>query len=149
MLEIEEYIEEVDENRRDAFRNLYETVKRNMPVGFEERMRYGMITFVVPLDIYPDGYLCRKDEPLPMLSIGCKKNHLAVYHMGIMANPPLLEWFSEEYAKVVPTKLNMGKSCIRFTNVKNIPFELMGELATKVSVDDWVEAYVKITERNK
>lgn len=109
MTEIENYLASIDEDRQDAFLQLYEVVKDNMPEGFEERMQYGMITWVVPLAVYPDGYLNREDEPVPFISVGYQKKHLAVYHMGIMGNKPLLQWFEEKYAEVVPTKLNMGK----------------------------------------
>lgn len=141
MTEIENYLASIDEDRRDAFLQLYEVVKDNMPEGFEERMQYGMITWGVPLAVYPDGYLNRADEPVPFISVGYQKKHLAVYHMGIMGNQPLLQWFEEKYAEVVPTKLNMGKSCIRFTNAKKVPFDLIGELVQKMSMDEWVKAY--------
>lgn len=141
MTEIENYLASIDEDRRDAFLQLYEVVKDNMPEGFEERMQYGMITWVVPLAVYPDGYLNREDEPVPFISVGYQKKHLAVYHMGIMGNKPLLQWFEDTYAEVVPTKLNMGKSCIRFTNAKKVPFDLIGELVQKMSMDEWVKAY--------
>ncbi|MFV0558425.1 MAG: DUF1801 domain-containing protein [Enterococcus sp.] len=115
---------------------------QHLPNGFELQLQYGMPTFVVPLVDFPEGYLARQ-EALPFVSIGVQKNYLSVYHLGIMANPSLLAWFQASYAQVVPTKLNMGKSCIRFTNPKKIPYELMGELAEKMSVAEWIALYQK------
>lgn len=100
-----------------------------------------MPTFVVPLNTYPKGYLNRTDEPLPFISIGVQKNHIALYHMGLYGMEELKEWFEREYAKRVPTKLNMGKSCIRFTNTKTIPYDLIGELSEKVTVKEWINKY--------
>lgn len=140
---IENYIENVDDKRRDAFRKLYDIVKENIPDGFEEEFLYGMISFVVPLETYPKGYLNREDEPIPFISLAAQKNHIALYHMGIMGQESILSWFQEEYKKQVPTKLNMGKSCIRMTNVKNIPFDLIGELVSKISLEEWLKSYEK------
>ncbi|MBO0477549.1 DUF1801 domain-containing protein [Vagococcus sp. DIV0080] len=147
MSEIEEYIQGIDENRQVAFNKLVEVVRENIPEGFEEVFQYGMITYAVPLDVFPEGYLNRVDEPLPFISLGAQKRHLALYHLGIMGNKELLQWFQEEYAKVVPTKLNMGKSCIRMTNVKHIPYELIGELVSKMSMEEWIESYQKFQNK--
>ena len=87
------------------------------------------------------GYHVTPETPLPFISLAAQKRHIALYHMGIYGDPKLLNWFQDEYSKVVPTKLNMGKSCIRFTNTKNIPYELIGELASKISVEKWIECY--------
>lgn len=143
MENIENYIENVDDKRRDAFRKLYDIVKENIPDGFEEEFLYGMISFVVPLETYPKGYLNREDEPIPFISLAAQKNHIALYHMGIMGQESILSWFQEEYKKQVPTKLNMGKSCIRMTNVKNIPFDLIEELVSKISLEEWLKSYEK------
>lgn len=147
MSEIEDYIQGIDENRQVAFNKLVEIVRENIPEGFEEVFQYGMITYAVPLDVFPEGYLNRVDEPLPFISLGVQKRHLALYHLGIMGNKELLQWFQEEYAKVVPTKLNMGKSCIRMTNVKHIPYELIGELVSKMSMEEWIESYQKFQNK--
>ncbi|MFI3622257.1 DUF1801 domain-containing protein [Vagococcus fluvialis] len=147
MKEIDDYLANVDEKRQAAFRKLYETVKDNLPVGFEENFQYNMISFVVPLSTYPKGYLNREDEPVPFISLAAQKNHIALYHMGIMGDKNLLTWFEEEYQKQVPTKLNMGKSCIRMTNVKNIPYELLGELVSKMTLEEWLQNYEKYTNK--
>lgn len=147
MKEIDDYLANVDEKRQAAFRKLYEIVKDNLPVGFEENFQYKMISFVVPLSTYPKGYLNREDEPVPFISLAAQKNHVALYHMGIMGNKTLLAWFEEEYQKQVPTKLNMGKSCIRMTNVKNIPYGLLGELVSKMTLEEWLQNYEKYTNK--
>lgn len=142
-LEISEYIENVDENRREAFRKLFETVQENLPPGFELVMQYTMPNFVVPKSIYPNGYHCSPDEPLPFIGVAAQKQHLSLYHMGIYSKPELLDWFVTEYPKHMTTKLNMGKSCIRFSNAKNIPYALIAELVSKMTVDEWIELYEK------
>ncbi|MEH6764445.1 MAG: DUF1801 domain-containing protein [Aequorivita antarctica] len=143
----DQYIKELPEDRKGVMQELRETVKKNLPKGFEETMQYGMISYVVPHSIYPGGYHCKPTDPLPFLSIASQKNHIAFYHMAIYSDPKLYEWFTEEYPKHAKGKLDMGKSCIRFKNPKNIPFELLGELTTKVSVDQWIAKYESVLKR--
>lgn len=138
-----EYLENVDESRKVAFKKLYDTVNAHIPEGFEEQMSYGMIGWVVPHSTYPDGYHCSPELPLPFLSIAAQKNFFAVYHMGIYADETLLNWFVEEYPKYCKRKLDMGKSCIRFKKIEEIPFGLIGELCEKMSVENWVDLYEK------
>lgn len=147
-MSIEEYEQALPEKWRESYFQLKETIITHLPTGFELVMQYGMPTFVVSLAVFPEGYLQREDEPLPFVSLGAQKNHLAIYHMGIMGNLPLLTWFQEEYAKQVPTKLNMGKSCIRLTNPKNIPYTLVGELMEKITVEEWIERYTHYQEKS-
>ncbi|WP_375180020.1 DUF1801 domain-containing protein [Enterococcus rotai] len=149
MEEIEEYVENIDEKWQESYQKLAGIIAENIPAGFDLRLQYGMPTYVVPLNVFPVGYLERKDEPLPFISLAAQKKYLSLYHMGIMGNEELLAWFQEEYKKVVPTKLNMGKSCIRFSNPKFIPYELIGELVSKISVDEWVASYTRFTAKNK
>lgn len=135
------YMEQVDEKWKESFARLVDTVERHIPSGFEQIMQYGGIGFVVPMSIYPHGYHVTPDTPLPFIGLAAQKRHLAVYHMGIYADPELLTWFQEEYARVMPTKLNMGKSCIRFTNPNTIPYELIGELVSKMTPEQWIQLY--------
>ena len=137
----DQYIAELPDDRREVMQKLRETVKKNLPKGFEEIMQYGMISYVVPHTIYPAGYHCKPTDALPFLSIASQKNHIAFYHMGVYSKPELLKWFTEEYPKHAKGKLDMGKSCIRFKNPQNIPYDLLGELTTKISVDEWIEIY--------
>ncbi|MGX7132040.1 DUF1801 domain-containing protein [Enterococcus songbeiensis] len=146
-MELAAYEATLPEKWRDSYFSLKESLLTNLPEGFELIMQYGMPTFVVPLSTFPQGYLGRKNEPLPFLSLAAQKNHLALYHMGLMSNKELLTWFQTKYAEAVPTKLNMGKSCIRFTNTKHIPYKLIGELAQKITVTEWIEAYMRYQKK--
>lgn len=136
-----EYIEQVEEKWRADFAKLVDVVESNLPAGFERTKQYDMISYVVPLSTYPKGYHVTPNTPLPFISLAAQKRHLALYHMGIYADEALLSWFQEEYAKRVPKKLNMGKSCIRFTNAKNIPYDLIGELVSKMTPAEWIAKY--------
>ncbi|MFQ5604630.1 MAG: DUF1801 domain-containing protein [bacterium] len=142
-----EYIEEVPEERREYFNKLRETILANLPAGFQEEMSYGMIGYVVPFSRYPDGYHCSPELPLPFVNIASQKNFIALYHMGLYANPKVLDWFVHEYPKHCKTKLDMGKSCIRFKKPEQIPLELIGQLMQKISVDDWIDIYEKNVKR--
>lgn len=122
-------------------RQLRQAILDNLPEGFEETMNHGMICYVVPHSIFPDGYHCDPKLPLPFISIASQKNFIALYHMGIYADPTLLQWFQEEYPKYVRAKLDMGKSCIRFKKTDQIPLELIGRLVAKMSPLQWVELY--------
>jgi uncharacterized protein YdhG (YjbR/CyaY superfamily) len=136
-----EYLETLPADRQYAMIKLRETVLENLPEGFSEEMSYGMIGYVVPHTLYPPGYHCNPKLPLPFLSIASQKNFVAVYHMGLYSNPKLLEWFTTEYPKYVKTKLDMGKGCVRFKKMDQIPYQLIGELASKVTPQDWIECY--------
>ena len=137
----EEYISKVPEDRRVYFKKLRQVILDNIPKGFKEQMSYGMIGYIVPKEIYPAGYHCDTSLPLPFVNIASQKNFIAVYHMGIYANPELLDWFVKEYPKHCKRKLDMGKSCIRFKKAEEIPFELIAELMQKMTVENWIELY--------
>lgn len=143
----DQYMEKIPEARKEAMRKLRNVIKENLPEGFEETMIYGMIGYVVPHSIYPDGYHADPSLPLSFISIASQKNHIAIYHSGIYADHELMNWFTSEYSKHVQTKLDMGKSCIRFRNTFHIPFELIGELAGKMSPKEWIELYEKNVKR--
>jgi hypothetical protein len=138
---VDEYIRQVPDLQHEAFVILRKTILENLPKGFAEQMSYGMVGYVVPHNIYPNGYHCDPKLPLPFLSIAAQKNFIALYHMGIYANPDLLDWFSDEFPKHSKLKLNMGKGCIRFKNGSQIPYILIGELAKKMEVPDWINMY--------
>lgn len=121
-----------------ALRNV---IQKNIPKGFEEVINYKMPSWVVPHSIFPEGYHCDPKLPLGFLSIASQKNHIAIYHMGIYASPELLQWFQEEYPKYSTKKLDMGKSCIRLKKTDEIPYELFGKLAKKMSVKQWIDLY--------
>lgn len=138
---VDEYIELVSEDKSAAMKKLRSIILENLPEGFEERLNYGMIGYVVPHSIYPKGYHCDTKLPLPFMNIAAQKNFIALYHMGIYADKNLLKWFTDEFPKHSNRKLDMGKSCIRFSKPEHIPFDLIAELATKQTVNDWIELY--------
>ena len=135
------YIAEMPEERQKAFNKLRSVIKKNIPRGFKETMGYGMMGYCVPHSLYPAGYHCNPKDPLPFIGIASQKNFIAVYHMGIYADPGLHKWFVTAHAKASPKKLDMGKSCIRYKKPGDIPFELIGELASKMTPDDWIKMY--------
>lgn len=142
---VEDYLKKLPEDKKEGFIKLHETIKKNIPKGFEEQMIYGMVGYVVPLKTYPNGYHCDPSLPLSFISIACQKNFIAMYHMGIYSSPELLQWFTEEYKKQVPNKkLDMGKSCIRFKKTDEIPYKLIAELCKKMSAKQWIERYEAI-----
>lgn len=140
---VEEYLSKIPEDRKTEITRLKDTIKNNLPKGFEECINYKMIGFVVPHSIYPDGYHCDTKLPLPFINIASQKNFVALYHLGIYADPKLLDWFVGEYPKHIKTKLDMGKSCIRFKKVEIIPYDLIAELCQKMTTDDWIKLYEK------
>ncbi len=140
---IKEYIATLPEDRLEAFEKLRATINKNIPKGFEEVFVYGMPGHVVPLSTYPDGYHCAKDAPLPFSNLGNRGKFIAVYHMGVYANQELHHWFTEEYAKRCKYKLDMGKSCIRLKKMDDIPYDLIGELYSKMTVQNWIDLYEK------
>ena len=140
---VEEYMAELPGDRVAAMTALRKEIKKNLPKGFKETMSYGMIGYVIPHSKYPDGYHCDPSLPLPFLAIASQKNFIAVYHMGVYADPALLKWFTGAYEKAGIGKLDMGKSCIRFKNTEKIPFKLIGELSAKITPDEWIKTYEK------
>ena len=138
---VDEYIANLDDTRKEAITNLRNTILKNLPKGYQEEISYGMVGYVVPHSLYPKGYHCDTKLPLPFMSFASQKNFIAFYHMGIYANPELLDWFVNEFPKHSKSKLDMGKSCIRFKKVNEIPLELIGELVAKMSVNEWIELY--------
>ena len=144
---IEEYINLVPQERQEALTKLRAVIAKNIPQGFVETINYNMPSYVVPHSIYPSGYHCDPKLPLPFMSFASQKNFIAVYHMGIYSNEKLLQWFVAEYPKHCKRKLDMGKSCIRFKKMDDIPYELIGELLTKMSVKDCIAIYEKVIKR--
>ncbi len=145
--EVQAYLDNVVEDRREGFRKLFETIRTHLPEGFEETISYKMIGWVIPKSTYPAGYHCDPKLPLPFIMLAAQKNFVSVYHMGIYSDSELMSWFTREYDARVSTKLDMGKSCIRFKKMESIPLELMGELMTKMSPQDWIERYETMLKR--
>ena len=144
---VEEYMDSLPEDRKPAMAELRKVILQNLPKGFSEEMSYGMIGYVVPQTIYPEGYHCDPKLPLPFMNLASQKNFVAIYHMGVYANQKLLDWFTKEYAEQCKTKLDIGKSCLRFKKMDQIPFQLIGELAGKMTPKEWIAIYEKKFKR--
>lgn len=140
-LTIDDYINKIPDERKEIFKNIIHIIKTNIPKGFVETIQYSMPTWVIPLKAYPNGYHCAANTPLPFLSIANQKNFIAIYHMGIYAEPKLLEWFVSEFPKYSKKKLDMGKSCIRFKKPEDIPLNLIAELCKKMTPKEWIKLY--------
>jgi len=138
---IEEYLSKLPEDRKIVIEKLRDIINKNIPKGFQETLSYNMIGWVVPHSLYPKGYHCDTKLPLPFMNIASQKNFVAVYHMGIYADKKLFDWFTSEYAKIIPTKIDMGKSCLRLKKMDQIPYQLIGELASIITTDKWIEMY--------
>ncbi len=143
----EELIAALPDDRKEAIKKLRDTIKKNLPRGFEETVSSGMINWVVPHKAYPAGYHCDPKQPLPFLSLASQKNNISLYHMGLYGDPEMLKWFQAEWAKASKRKLDMGKSCIRFKKPDEIPFDLIGQLASKMSPADWIDRYESVLKR--
>lgn len=141
---VEEILASLPADRAEPFNKLHDVIMKNLPKGFEPAISYGGLGYVVPHSIYPAGYHCKPSEPLPFAGIASQKGSINLYHMGVYAHPELYNWFVAEYPKHCKGKLDMGKSCIRFKKMDDIPYELVGELMTKMSMEEWVDLY----ERN-
>ncbi len=145
----QQYLDELPEGRKEPIRKLRQQILNNMPTGMEETMNYGMLGYVIPHSVYPDGYHCNPKQPLPFMNLASQKNFVAVYSMTIYAKKDLLEWFTTEYAKRCKYKLDMGKSCIRFKRIDDIPYDLIGELTAKVSTEEWIQIYENAYKKKK
>ncbi|RYY90936.1 MAG: DUF1801 domain-containing protein [Chitinophagaceae bacterium] len=139
---VKEYLAELPEDRQVAMKKLYDTVQKHLPKGFKPIMA-GMINWVVPHSTYPPGYHCDPKSALPFLGLASQKHFIALYHMGIYSDKKLHDWFVAEYPKHSKTKLDMGKSCIRFKKHDQIPYELIAQLVEKMTPEDWIAAYEK------
>ncbi|MDD1776137.1 MAG: DUF1801 domain-containing protein [Candidatus Methanomethylicus sp.] len=142
----EEYIDSLPDDRKKIISELRKIILKNLPKGFKEGMGYGMLGYVVPHSLYPKGYHSDPKQPLPFISIASQKNHIALYHMGLYGGE-YLDWFQKEWKKHTDKKLDMGKSCIRFKKAEDIPLDLIGELCTKITPQDWIAVYEKNLKR--
>ncbi len=144
---IQDYILAIPADRTDAFEKLRQTILQNT-FNLVEEISYGMIGYVIPHTIYPDGYHCNTKLPLPFISIASQKNSINIYHMGLYANQELHDWFITEFSKHSSLKLDMGKSCIRFKKYNEIPFDLIAQLCQKMSTEEWIALYDKELKKN-
>lgn len=147
---VEDYIRQLPEDRKNPIEKLRKVITDNISAEFEEIIIYGMIGYVIPHSIYPAGYHVDPEKPLSFINLASQKNNISLYHSGIYIFPKVLEWFQEEYSVRVKTKLDMGKSCIRFKNMKTIPYDLLGELCRKITLEEYINKYEEgLKEINK
>lgn len=137
----QDYLNQLPEDRKQAISNLRTIILGNLPEGIEEAMSYGMIGFVIPHSVYPPGYHCNPELPLPFIAIASQKNHIVLYHNCIYVDQELKAWFSCEYTKRTNKKPDVGKGCIRFKKADDIPYDLIAELTRKSNVDEYVKLY--------
>ena len=138
---IKDYTNSLASDRKKTITQLINVIEQNIPKGFEKVMNYGMPSFVIPHSIYPNGYHCDTTLPLPFIGVSNQKSSISLHHMGLYADPELLNWFKSEYPQHSNTKLDMGKSCIRFKKFNEIPYELIGILSNKMTVKNWIDIY--------
>lgn len=138
---VNEILKNLPTDRAEPFTRLHNEIVKNLPKGFEAAISYGGLGYVVPHTLYPAGYHCKPSEPLPFAGLASQKSSINFYHMGIYADSELLKWFVSEYPKHCKQKLDMGKSCIRFKKMDDIPYKLIGELMKKISVEEWISVY--------
>ena len=146
---VQEYLDQLPDDRRAALTRLRQTILDNLPEGFAETMGPTGPGYCVPHSLYPAGYPADPRRPMPFITIASQKNYIALYHMGIYANPKLLQWFVGEYPKYSTTRLDMGKGCIRFKKIDQIPYELIGELVKKINPRDFLNILEKIIKKTK
>lgn len=144
-----EYLKQAAPAKQPALAELRDTILKNLPPGFEEIISYGMIGYAVPHNIFPQGYHCDPAQPLPFINLAAQKNFIALYHMGLYGSPSLLKWFQEKWSQTTTAKLVMGKSCIRFKKAEDIPYELIGELCSKVTVEEYVKQYTSLLLKSR
>jgi len=148
-LTVNEYLNQLTEERKIIIERILEAIRRTLPDGFVELMRYGMIVYEVPHSVYPKGYHANPTVGLTHIGIADCKQSVSLYHMGIYAIPELLAWFREEYTKFSSKRLDMGKSCIRFKKEADIPFDLISELSKKLTVQDVITLYESSRKKEK
>lgn len=140
-LSVNEYLNELPDSQQGAVQRIYQLALERLPKGFEPIMQYGMISFVVPLSLYPHGYHVRKGTPLPFLAIAAQKNYISVYHLVLYGDLETYNWFTNAYLEHYGKPVDMGKSCLRFKKESDIPFDLLGELFTKWTPAQYIQVY--------
>jgi hypothetical protein len=142
---VEQYLAELPKDRREAIQAVREVILRNLPKGYEEGMQYGMIGYYVPHSLYPPGYHCDPKQPLPYAHLASQKNYMSIYLMCVYAGGEQQAWFREEWQKT-GKKLDMGKSCVRFRKLEDLPLPLIGKAIKRASVKKFITFYEDIIQ---
>lgn len=135
-----EYLASLPPRRQVVLKKLRQVLRKNLPKGFEETMGYGMLAYVVPLRLYPEGYHCSADKPLPFINLASQKQYVSLYHMGLY-DAKLLTWLEREWPKHTEAKLDLGKCCLRLKKLELVPYDLIGKLAKKMTPQQWIRVY--------
>jgi hypothetical protein len=136
---VAEYLEELDPDRRAAIDEVRRVILDNLPDGYDEAMSFGMISYEIPLDRFPNTY---NGKPLVYAALASQKNYMALYLNSVYGDSDTDAWFRQRY-EATGKKLDMGKSCVRFRRLDSLPLELVGEVIAKTSVDDYIASYEK------
>jgi hypothetical protein len=132
---VNEYLDQLPEDRRVAMQAVRKVILKHLPKGYEEVVQYGMLGYVVPLKVFPAGYLNRKTEPIPYVCLGSQKNYMSIYLMSVYGDAE--GKFREEY-EATGKKLDMGKSCVRFKKVEDLPLDVIGKAVAKWPMKGYV-----------
>ncbi len=143
---VKAYLKDLPADRREALEQVRKVILKNLDPKFEEGMQYGMIGYFVPHAIFPAGYHCDPSQPLPFASVASQKNHMAIHLMCIYSIPAQLEWFLEAWEKSGCKKPDMGKSCIRFKKLDDIPLDVIGKLIKRVTAAKFISNYESVLE---
>ncbi|HEY3493746.1 MAG TPA: DUF1801 domain-containing protein [Polyangiaceae bacterium] len=143
---VEDYLAELPAARKKELSAVRSAVKKHLPKGYTETMQYGMISYVVPLSVYPEGYLNNPAQPLPYISLAAQKNYFALYLMNVSGNAELEGRFRAAYTKS-GKKLDMGKSCVRFQSAADLALDVIGATVASTSVDDYIARYEQVRGR--
>ena len=133
---IEQYFEELPDERREALKAVRKVILQNLPKGYEEVLQYGMPAYVVPLTVFPAGYLNRKNEPLPYICLASQKNYMSIYMMSVYGDAEAE--FRREY-KATGKRLDMGKCCVRFRKLEDLPLDVIGKAVARYPIKKWIE----------
>jgi hypothetical protein len=145
---VKEYVAELPPDRRDAINAVRKVILQNLPDGFEETMQYGMISYVVPFKLFPAGYHCDPTQPLCYAGLASQKNHMAIYLMTVYGNKETENWFVKAY-KATGKRLDMGKSCVRFKKLDDLPLDVIGQAIARVPVANYIKAYEEMRRKAK
>ncbi len=134
---VEQYLTELPDDRRHAVETVRDVIVKHLPNGFEESMNWGMISYGVPLETYPNTY---NGQPLSLVALASQKNYMSLYMMSVYATEGGAEEFHEAY-RATGKRLDMGKSCVRFRKLDDLPLELIAETIAGVDLESFIETY--------
>ena len=139
----EEFLAALPADRAEQLARLRELILRRLPEGYEEQVDFGMLAYVIPLETYPDTY---NKHPLMYAALASQKRHMSLYLMNVYGDPATLRWFTDGFA-AAGKKLDMGKACVRFKTIDDLPLELIGEVIARTPAPEYIAAYEAAREQ--